>query len=189
MYKLHRINPVARAIATMGAVAALVTGVTFAVLTSNSVVLADSDFTTATASLKIWDPTLVTPAYVTTSPGFNFTDIIPGTPTSEFTFWLKNDGTAPLTVSTLGAIDSYTGFTDFSKVHFSVRNITAAPASPVVYDFDDLLDATPDTLPGNPLGVGAENQYGVTLTVDSDSLAGSSAHVENFDWTFTGTNP
>ena len=188
MVNIQKINPMARAIGVIGAVAALVTATTFAALTSNSVALDNSQFSTQSASLKIWNGAI----YTTSATGFDFDNLALGTPSSEFTFWLQNDGTAPLTVSGLGAVGTYSGFVDFGQVNVEIRNISNAggsPTSPVIYTFAQLLDGTPDLLPGNPLAAGAENQYGVKVTVNSGAVSGSSASVDEFDWNFTGTNP
>lgn len=185
MLGIKKINPMVRAVGTMAAVVALVGGVTFAALTSNNVTLADSEFSTGTASLKIWDSG--TSTYVTSTTGFSLNDLALDTESSQYTFWLKNDGTASLNIKGLGTIAGYTGFTDFAKVHFHVTNITTANS--LDYTFADLLDGTPDALPGNPLDAGEENQYGLTIKIDNDAVNASSASVSDFDWVFTGTNP
>lgn len=53
MLNLRNINPMVRAVGTMGAVSALVGGITFAQLTSNTVALSDNQLSTASAHLKI----------------------------------------------------------------------------------------------------------------------------------------
>ncbi len=187
MQKALQLNPVIRAIAVIGAVAALVTGVTFAALTSNSVVLADSNFGTGTASLKIWNTDLDPDAYDETAPGFSFTNITPGVTTAPFTFWLLNDGDTQLNISALGTIGAWSGFTNFALVEVDVNNVTQGISDE--YTFAELIDGTPDALPGVALDAGEENQYSLTITIPNDALTGSSASVEDFDWTFTGTSP
>lgn len=184
MVNIRKINPVMRAAGVIGAVSVLAVSVTFAALTSNSVVLADSKFSTQSASLQIWDGD----SYDVAAPGFAANELALSTPSSESTFWLKNNGTAALTVSGLGSLGSYSGFVDFGQVNVHIRNITAG-GTEYDYSFAQLLDGTPDALPGNPLAPGAENQYGVTVTINPSAVSGSSASVTGFDWTFTGTNP
>jgi hypothetical protein len=53
MLHLHNINPMVRAVGTMGAVSALVGGITFAQLTSNTVALSANTLSTGSANLEI----------------------------------------------------------------------------------------------------------------------------------------
>ena len=53
MLSLRNINPMVRSIGTMGAVVALVGGVTFANLQSNAVALSPNNISTGTASIQI----------------------------------------------------------------------------------------------------------------------------------------
>ncbi|GEM_PF-1622949 len=53
MLNLRNINPMVRAVGTMGAVAALTTGITFAQLTSNTVALSSNTLSTGSANLEI----------------------------------------------------------------------------------------------------------------------------------------
>jgi hypothetical protein len=53
MLHLRNINPMVRAVGTMGAVSALVGGITFAQLTSNTVALSPNTLSTGTANLEI----------------------------------------------------------------------------------------------------------------------------------------
>ncbi|PJE65715.1 hypothetical protein COU91_00130 [Candidatus Saccharibacteria bacterium CG10_big_fil_rev_8_21_14_0_10_47_8] len=184
MLGIKKFSPVARSIGTVGAVVALAGGVTFAALTSNSVVLADSQFSTGTASLKIWDGD----SYEFSAPGFNFTNVVPGTETSAFTFWLKNDGTTDLNVSAEGANQVFTNISDPDKVDLKFTNITAG-GSPVTYSVQDLTTGGVDPMPGDTLNPNEENQYSVTVNVDPTTVSGSSASMTSFDLTFTGVQP
>lgn len=106
MISLRKINPMARAIGTMGAVAALVGGITFAAtgLTSNTVALSPNTLTTATASLAIASGTSCNNSPDTgagdgpSTPGLNDSSLVPGGSTSV-NFCLDNTGGVPLTVS------------------------------------------------------------------------------------------
>jgi len=188
MVNIHQINPMARAIGVIGAVAALVTATTFAALTSNSVVLADSQFQMGTAELKIWD--VGSSQYVTTPVnGFNFTNVAPDVQTGAFTFWLKNTGTLNLDITSTGTVGSTPNIIDPSGVNFEIENISEGGI--VTYSLAQLVDPTPDPWPNatNQLDPGEENQYNIKLTVNSSAVSGSSASMNDLDLTFTGTNP
>ena len=91
MFKIGKMNPLIRAIATMGAVTVLVGGVTYA-LTSDPVTLA-SDTINASASLQISNGG----AYSGSVGGFNFSGMVPGGVNSpNQTFYLNNNGTNPV---------------------------------------------------------------------------------------------
>lgn len=87
----------------------------------------------------------------------------------------------------LGTVGAYTGFVDFGQVNVEIEKIGGGGTA--IYTLAQLIDGTPDALPGGPLNAGAEQQYGVKLTVNASAVSGSSASVSDFDWSFTGTNP
>lgn len=185
MRSIAFINPVVRATIVIGAVAALVTGVTFAALQS-SVTYTDSQFTTASASLKIWDGD----SYEDTTTGFNFTNVVPGVETAATTFWLKNVGGVPLVVESLGNTPTLSNISDQTKVKFSFKNLTDGPVeAPVVYTLAQLTDSTPDPLPDGEMDPNDEEQYEIKVLVETDAVSGSSASMTDLDLTFTGTQP
>jgi hypothetical protein len=97
MFSIRKINPMARAVGTMGAVAALVGGVTFAALQSNTVALTPNTLTTGSAKLAIADTNCTTDTTTTNTAGFNNVKLVPGTPVSV-NFCLVNTGDVPLTM-------------------------------------------------------------------------------------------
>lgn len=182
MQAIRSFSPLLRAFLVIGAVAALVTSITFANL-SDTATMADNQFSTATADLKIWNGA----AYVESTPGFNFTNVVPGTPTSNHIFWLKNEGGVPLDVTVVSSDGVETGITNNDGVDFTITNV--AEAVSVTYSYEALIDGTPDQLPGTDLDAGEEVQYTVSLLVDGAAVTGSSASITDMDWTFTGTQP
>ncbi len=97
MFKLHKINPMVRAIGTMGAIVAIAGGITYAQLTSNTVKLTNNTLN-ANAQLQIWDSNAKT--WGNTVPGFNFTGMVPGgQPSQTEYFSLKNTGNTPLAIN------------------------------------------------------------------------------------------
>lgn len=101
MLKLHKINPAARAVGTIGVVAALIGGVTFASLQSNAVAISPNEVTTGTASLQIAAPDNVggcsNAAFGTANvPGFNVPHFTSETNPTPIAFCLKNSGDVAL---------------------------------------------------------------------------------------------
>lgn len=96
MLSLRNINPMVRSIGTMGAVAALVGGITFASLTSNTVALTPNDMTTGTASLLIGNASCT--GLGTSTTGLQDSALAPGS-SATVTFCLDNTGSVPLTLT------------------------------------------------------------------------------------------
>ena len=89
-----------RAVGTMGAVAALAGGITFASLTSNTVALTPNNLTTSTASLAIGAGTTCPTGNTTATPGFTTaTPLVPGGAAVKTNFCLDNTGNTPLLVT------------------------------------------------------------------------------------------
>jgi hypothetical protein len=186
MQSIRTINPVLRAVGVIGVVAVLAVSVTFAALSSNSVVLADNQFATGTAHLQIWNGSAFTDSPVS---GFDFTNIIPGTETAPYTFYLKNTGDVPLSISSVsdfGAIP--TNIVDPTQVTVKITNVDQSNVF-TTYTLSQLWDSTPDALPGSSIGAGVQNQYDVTVLVAPGAVSGSSASLTNLDLTFTGVQP
>ncbi|HUB94124.1 MAG TPA: hypothetical protein VMB52_06500 [Verrucomicrobiae bacterium] len=100
MVNLRNINPMVRAVGTMGAVAAVVGGVTFASLTSNTVALSPNTMTTATASLAIGAADTCPTGDTSTTTGFtSATPLVPGGSPVTVDFCLDNKSNVPLLVT------------------------------------------------------------------------------------------
>jgi len=181
MISLRSINPMVRAVGTMGAVAALVGGITFASLTSNTVALSPNTLTSATAHLLIGGTNGNGCAGATTGPQAGMTfKMVPGVTSEPFPFCLKNDGDVPLDITT--AIPQ--------------AALVGSPISPA----DVTLDMTcanggssHGTLNqytgGTPLGSidnGESTDCTATVTL-SPSFSGPGTTVNSFDIQFVGT--
>jgi hypothetical protein len=177
---------ITRAVGVIGATLALVAGVTFANLTSNNVTLTANQLSTATASLKLVDGANAN-ALVTTLPGFNFVNLLPGVESSAFVFKLNNDGTSPLNISATfpDLSPSVTGIA-LTKIHLKIA--AAGSLDPAVNTTLDLLSNTSVVLPGSPVGAGATQSYNVTATIDP-TYVGAGGTLAPFTLTFTGTQP
>lgn len=179
MLSLHKINPMVRAVGTMGAVAALVTGVTFANLTSNTVALTDNTLSTATAKLVIGNTSDCTAVTTTSVPGMHFTNLTPGQTSSPFTFCLGNTGDIPLNITAQIPQDLTSSTLDPTKVTLKLTcgggTITKTLAD---------LHSSAWPFPSNPLGAGATWSCTATATLDSSVTGGS---VNPFTINFVGT--
>jgi hypothetical protein len=93
--RILKLNPVARAIGVISAVAIVVSGVTYATfvdsasLTGNSATMAS-----ANADLLLWDAGLQD--FAESTQGFTFTDLEPGQESAKHDFYFKNDGNVNL---------------------------------------------------------------------------------------------
>ena len=94
MFSIRKINPMVRAVGTMGAIAAVVGGVTFAALQTNTAALTNNTLTSGTPLLQISNNNST---YGNSAAGINDT-LNPGIPKS-FTFYLKNNDVNPLTIT------------------------------------------------------------------------------------------
>jgi hypothetical protein len=185
-----------RGVAAIGATAALMVGITFAAITSNTVTLSDNTITTGTAHLSIWDGG----AFVTTPvPGFAVTGLVPGTWSSSHVFYLKNDGDVNLKLAAnvpnapVEPANGY-GFTGWDQLY--VRVSTDAAATNVVMEatMAQLMAgqvAFNDTLPAGSQGTTATEvapgNYYYSVYLDPSTVSGSSAGVGDFDLNLTGT--
>lgn len=193
----RQINPVIRAVAVIGAVMALVTGVTFAAL-QDSVTLQNNTIASANADLLIYDGA----TFSETAPGFTVTDLVPGEGSQEYKFYLKNNGAAPLKIAATvpnepaapaGGYD----FTGWENLKVTVKNYEAGCADDTVNTTMAALLAGEVELKCNPLAAGAqgnngagaeetEGNYGITFDIDPASVTGDSPGVGNFDIVLTG---
>lgn len=179
MLSLHKINPMVRAVGTMGAVAALVTGVTFANLTSNTVALSDNTLSTATAKLVIGSTSSCADVTTTSVPGMHFTNLIPGQASSPFTFCLGNTGSIPLNITAQIPQDLSSSSIDPSKVTLSM-NCGGGTITKTLAD----LHSSAWAFPSNPLSAGGNWSCTATATLDASVTGGS---VNPFTINFVGT--
>ena len=181
-----------RGVGIIGATAALVTGITFAALTSNSVTLSDNTISTTTASLKVWNGA----SFANTATGFQLDDLLPGQYSTPQKFYLKNGtGTAMAVSATVPDAPTATGITDFSKVSVRITDLGDTDGTnTVVTNLQALIDGdivVDQDLPANAQGsttVAATNgNYTYEVKVDPAAITGSSATIDNFDLVFTAT--
>ncbi|HEV2412864.1 MAG TPA: hypothetical protein VGS28_03595 [Candidatus Saccharimonadales bacterium] len=192
MLKFSKISPMVRAIGTMGAVAALVGGVTFA-LTSSPVTLAD-DTINASASLQISNGG----AYSSSVSGFNFSGMVPGGAASpNQTFYLNNNGTNPVSVTVdIPTLPTFTvlpsGTVDDSQVFLNVSCTSGSSGNfslTTGNDFNALSSGV--ALTGGPLQPGDTATCTANVSMGGSAVSPTTANSVSsgsFNLDFTGTD-
>ncbi|MCW1907971.1 MAG: hypothetical protein KIH63_001380 [Candidatus Saccharibacteria bacterium] len=186
-----KLNPVVRATGIIGATAALVTGVTFAAL-SSSATLTQNTISSETTDLVIdragaGDTDVDPVAFDETDAGFAFTGILPGSVSSQTeAFSLRNLGTVNLGVkvkiANAGVLPAGVDATD---VVFTFESTTGEPT--ITPTWADLTSVDGVTLvadmDNNPV---ASEEFTVKVSLDN-SVTGESVSITAFDFVFTGT--
>ncbi len=187
LQSIRQISPVARAILVIGVVAALVTSITFAALQSQAT-LTNNSISSATAELQV-DNIDNGAGFGATDLGYDFVGIVPGGAGSNVgNFQLKNNGSAPLSVSVEVPVDPVftvlpSGSVDPAKVDVVIQR---GAGTPQVFALSDLL-AGPVTITGGNIAAGATENFNVQVLMDADAFTGTSASSDDFTFTFTGT--
>ena len=184
-----KLNPVVRATGIICLTAALVTGVTFAAL-SSSAPLTNNTLASATANLEVDSQN---DGFATTDPGFTFTGIVPGgVGSGDSSFKLNNAGSTDLEISVnLDAAPVWTvvpaSSVDDTKVHVTFTcedgDLTPYTVTTTVAN----LVAGPVSLVGDNLAIGQTANCTVSVSMDAGAFTGSSASSDTFDFVFTGT--
>ncbi len=183
------IEPYARAVMVISAVAVLATGVTFAALQSQQATLTGNSIQTASADLKIGTSTAT---FGSSRSGFNFNGIIPGgspVPADGNVFYLKNAGTASLALKVaVNTAPTNTAGVDLNKVYVTITRVESTVSQ--TFSLSALVEANAtggvaltDSLAGTTVG-----QYKVQASMALDAFNGSSAEVGGIDLVFGGTS-
>jgi len=197
MVLARHINPVARAIAVIAAVMALVTGVTFAAL-KDSVALQGNTISSANADLLIWNGS----EFAEATEGFAVTNLIPGQGSDDYPFYLKNNGATPLKLAITvpnepAAPEGGYGFTGWENLKVNITNHKAGCGQTTHTTMAALL-AGEVNLKCNPLSAGAqgdnsegaeetEGNFSVSFDIDPSSVTGDNPGVGSFDLVITGS--
>jgi hypothetical protein len=184
MVSIRSINPMVRAVGTMGAVAAVVGGITFAALTSNTVALSPNTLGSATAALEIGagNGANCGTSNDTKVPGFADAKLTPGVASAPVEFCLKNTGDVPLNLTTAIPqavfVDSPISPSDVTL------DITCANGGHAHGTLSEFTGGTPLGL----LGTGVNNSTDCQATAElSSSFSGTGKTVNSFDIEFVGT--
>ena len=211
MSRFRSISPLFRAVGVIGAVTAVVTGITFAQL-SGSATLTGTTINSASGGLNIWSGS----AWVPSTPGFAITGLIPGTGVTENVYLQNSGGVAEAITAKVPALPSSSGFIGWSN---AIVNITAENTSPSCIDPTGFAEntATAGTSNSSPYTVdtnladlssgavllpcimnagdtgnsgvpGTSGNYDFHFDIAPSSITGSGpAIIDGFDLNFTGT--
>ena len=198
MQSIRSISPIVRAVGVIGAVAILVTSITYAALQSQ-VTLTNNTIATGTADLQIASAssgTAETPGtcgtFGDTAPGFAFAGVVPGGADSQTeSFCLRNNGTSALmlkvkspTVSPLWTTSPSSATVDNTKVSLTITcdngagSVTDTLANFLAGDVSFASSSLPAT---------TNSKCTAKVHMDATAFSGESATLANFDLVFTGT--
>lgn len=175
-----------RALGIVGAVGVLVTSVTYATLQSQQAVLTGNTIQSATADLRIGTSASTFSASRT---GFSFEGVVPGgpaMPADGYSFYLKNYGTAALSLKVLaGGSLTNTSSVDVTKVKIQLSRIDGGVEQPA--QTVDLQTLTSTGLAINdPINPSTVTQYKLRVAMDADAFSGASASIGGLDLVFSG---
>ena len=192
MQSLRSISPIARAIGVIGAVAVLVTTVTYAALQSQAT-LTENTIASATAELEVSNDDVVYDESVT---GFDFEGAIPGGASSDpETFYLRNSGDVDLDISatvptalplTWEDSNSDPVIVDESMVDIAISCTFTSGSFTIDGDLVT-MGAGDVAAVGDALPDGEDATCTATVSMDAGAFSADSATSDGFDITFTGT--
>lgn len=182
------LGPVLRSIIILGGVGAITTAATFAALQSSNAVLSSNTISTATAFLSVSNDGTT---FNNTKTGFTFANVTPGgapVPATGYNFYLRNTGTANLSIkvtmatapTNLNGIDLSKVFLDFSRTETGLSQSVSIKA---------LLDSNTagGTLLNDVVNAGATGQYNVKVYMSADAYTGGNgATISGVDLIFSG---
>lgn len=180
MLSIRKINPMARAIGTMGVVAAVVGGITFAQIPSNTVTLTDNTITSESAALTIGLGGEGCSGNGSTQTGMAVTGLAPGaTSTPPFLFCLTNTGSGNLAVS----MDTPTVFGGSIPPGDITLNLTCGGTT--TNETLSSLISTP-VVADSSLASGATDLCNATVTLNG-GYTGNGGSITPFELDFTGS--
>ncbi|MFI5240455.1 MAG: hypothetical protein ACHQUB_01980 [Candidatus Saccharimonadia bacterium] len=187
----------------------LVTGVTFAALTSPAVTLSDNSVNTALAGLNIWNGS----AYALTATGFNITGLIPGTGVNENVYFQNSGGVPEALTANIPTLPTSSGFSGWNNATVSItaentsctdpagfleNTATAGNSNSSPYTVNtNLADLAsgqvilPCTMQSGDTGnsgvTGTSGNYDVHFDIAESAVTGPSASIGSFSLNFIGT--
>lgn len=174
-----KINPVAKAVGIIGVVAGLVSAVTFAAATSNTVALTPNTLNTANAALTIGAGNSC-PVATTSTPGLSGT-LVPGGPAVTQAFCLDNTGDVPLNI-TASIPDNLAGNT-------AADNTTLTITCENIGDVSGQLSSFGTPSFDSPLGNAVDPVNCTASATLSADFTGNNASIPAFSINFQGTQP
>ena len=183
-------SPMVRAIAVIGAVAALVTSITLAALSSTAT-LTGNTIASATAELLVDSDGDAT--FESSDGGFVFDDVVPGgspAPVPGHDFDLQNNGDVEMDISvSIPLQPTGTNIPDFDKVDavLSCTTDSGTTTFSVTASLQELFD-TGAAMTGDTMLPAEVAECTAQVQMDADAVSGSEGSVDPFDLEFTGTN-
>jgi hypothetical protein len=188
--KLWKGLPILRAIGVLSAVGVVTSLVTFAAIQSNGNALTGNTIQTATANLQISRDGGTFADNVT---GFTFSGLVPGgtpqpTANGGYAVWLKNVGTAPMTLNlTVPVQPTVNGTVDLSKVSVVLTPVQTNGSLGTSQSLNlASLIAGRVTIANSSLAVNGMVNYQVQVSMAADAVTGNSATISNLNLSFGG---
>jgi hypothetical protein len=188
MANYRGLGPVLRSVIILGGVGAITTAATFAALQSQNAVLSSNTISTSTAFLLVSNDGL---AFNNTKTGFTFSNVTPGgpaVPASGYNFYLKNTGSANLSIkATITTAPTNLNGADLSKVYLQfTRAETNLSASIPIKSLIDGNTAGGTAL-NDIVAAGTTGIYNLKVYMSADAYNGSNgATISGVDLTFSG---
>lgn len=185
----HKTLAAGRLLLVVGAVLALIGGITYAALQAQHAKLTGNTIQTATAALQLsQDGT----TFASSLPGYTFSDVIPGgpaVPANAPTITLKNVGSAPLMLKFyVATAPNNPDNVDLGKVHIILTPISGAAVQN--FTLAQLVQAGINgiSLPSpSQLGPGLTAAFKLQVSMEGDATNASSATINNLEFSFGGT--
>lgn len=177
-----------RSIIVLGGVGIITTAATFAALQSQNAVLSSNTISTATAQLLVSNDGTT---FNNTKTGFTFSNVTPGgpeEPAGGYNFYLKNTGSANLSIKvTMATAPTNPNNIDLSKVYLDFRRTETGFSETV--SLKTLMDSytAGGTSIDDIVKAGTTAQYSVSVTMSADAYSGGGgATISGIDLIFSG---
>ena len=175
-------------ITVLSAALILTTAVTFATLQSQNAVLSSNTISTTTAFLMVSSDGTT---FNNTKPGFTFSNLTPGgaaVPASGYNFYLRNTGTANLSIkAAVSSTPTNLNNVDLSKVFLNFTRSDSGLDTTI--SVKSLMDsyASGGTSFNDIVNAGTTAQYTVKASMSADAYSGSNgATISGIDLSFSG---
>ncbi len=186
--KLRKISPMVRAIGTMGAVAAVVGGITFAQLTSNTVALYGNELDATTHVLQISNGG----AFGDNASGFSNSSLVLGKEGPKQAFYLQNLANVSLSICAQIANAGTVNNLNLADVVVNFYNengsLIANPTFQALVSACQPLNTLNPNAQGNGGVPGTNGNYEYSITLQDGAVTGNPASIPTFDLDFTGTS-
>lgn len=190
MLGISKINPMLRAVGTMGAIAATVGVVTLAAQTTNTVALTGNELDVTNDVLRISNGG----AFGTTATGFSSSNLTLGNEGPHKAFYLQNLANANLAISASipsGTVAS-TGL-DLTKVHVNFYDeagnaIGGSPTFLALESGPVVINGLNANAQGNSAVPLTEGNYSYSISTETTAVLSNPATVSTFELDFTGSS-